>query len=115
MPDWLGLNPSELRHLAIITKPSATRDEFNQPIGTDTVAIPWVKVEAVTGREYVENSEVVSHITHIVTLRYTPAAIASGQTVNIGARKWTIQTFDDVELRHIKIILQCLEVNSANV
>lgn len=115
MPNWLPINPSELRHLATITKPSATRDEFNQPVGVDTVATPWVKVESVTGREYVDSNEVVSHITHIVTLRYTSAAIAAGQAVNIGARKWTVQTVDDVGLRHLIIKLQCLEVNSANV
>lgn len=115
MPNWLPINPSELRYLAVITKPSATRDEANQAVGGDIVATPWVKVKTITDREFVENAQVTSHSTHIITLRYTHALIASGQTLNIGARKWTIQTVDDVELRHLKIELQCLEVNSANV
>jgi SPP1 family predicted phage head-tail adaptor len=109
---WVGINPSKLRHKVQIQARSAAQDESGQELDTwTTIASPWSAIETVTQNQNFQQSQITAEVTHTVTIRYTAAPIVSGMRVLYGARIFKIQTRpDNVDERNLLLILHCLEI-----
>jgi SPP1 family predicted phage head-tail adaptor len=112
-------NPSigsgELAHLIEIQKPrTAPGDTFGQSITPaiyDTVLTVRAAIEAMSGAERNEMGQLVSEISHKVTIRWTPTFVGANFRVLWGTRVFTVQAVTNALERNRILELTCIEVN----
>lgn len=113
------VNPSvgagELAHLVQIQKPrTAPGDTFGQSITPDTwdtVLTVRAAIEAAGAGERNETAQLVSEVSHRVTIRWTPVFIGANYRVLFGTRMFAVQAVTDLLERRRVLVLYCSEVN----
>jgi|SRR5579859_4140946 len=119
MPTDLYMPAGALRHPVIIFTPSASADASGAPIQAwTTLLTARASIRTLTTREALQDSQLVSDVTHIITLRYVGNAnrIVSGQRVVrvIGGDVFLIQGVDNVLFRNRVLKLTCLIVDQTS-
>ncbi len=116
--DLLYINPGDLRHSITIEQPSATSDEFGQPISTwDVVLTTRAKIESTTSntyRELVKDGAIASQSTDVVTIRWPGASVdlEPGMRVIYGDNTLLVQAVDNVLRRNRVVKLFCMQVDA---
>lgn len=112
-------NPSigsgELAHKIQIQVPrTAPGDSFGQSITPDTwdtVLSVRAAIEAAGAGERNESAQLVSEVSHLVIIRWTPTFIGANFRVLFGARIFAVQAVTNLFERNRVLILRCNEVN----
>lgn len=113
----LVIPPGYCRFQVSVQMRSTTKDGGGDSTETWTDALTALAgITTQTQREAYQNgaaAQLVEQVVHIVTFRYpTPAVtIAGGMRVIFGARKFAVQTTENVQERNRVLHLMCLEVN----
>lgn len=124
MSDWkprdpLVINAGELRHQIVIQKQNYVPDAIgalsvNSP-SWSTVRTTWAAIYTAGGRETSMASQVVSSVSHVVKVRWTPIAIKANYYVLFGGRGFLVQYVENVAERNRVQLLYCLEVDGGGV
>jgi SPP1 family predicted phage head-tail adaptor len=89
---------------------SLTRDNEGN-FETDAVfAITWASILVLQGRELERAQQVVSEVTHKVTIPYQDG-VTSGMRINYGARVFRIEAVQDPDERQVDLQLLSIETN----
>lgn len=114
--DPLVIQAGELRHSVVIEAPDyATADTFGQsvvPSNWITVRTAYAAIYTAGGRETSMASQIISEVSHVVKVRWTPDAIKPNYRVLFGSRVFTVQYVENVLERNRVLLLYCIEVNS---
>jgi SPP1 family predicted phage head-tail adaptor len=112
-------NPSigagELVHAISIAAPDPAGDSYGEsivPAQWNVIRATRAAIATAGGRETNQASQLVSEVSHVVTIRYTPTLIAPGYQVQFGARRFRIQYVENVGERNRVLMLYCLEVDA---
>lgn len=119
MPTDLYMPAGALRHAVTILAPSASADASGEPVQTwSTLMTTRASMRALTIREQVQDSQLVSQATHMILIRYVGNAnrIVSGQRVVrvLGGDVFLIQGVDNVLYRNRVLKLTCLIIDAAS-
>lgn len=101
----------ELRQRVNIQAASAnTTDTFGHPIETwaDSITNVAAKIETPTGRKLELARQLVPTATHVITVRYRELDDELNR-IAYGERVFNIGHQNDVDERHVKLILTCTE------
>lgn len=112
--EWLGINPSELRHSVQIQSQSLGRDAAGQQLDTwTTVLTARASIQAVKQDERYEEGQLTAQATHIIKLRWPPnVTVKSGMRVVCDSHMYVINNSpENVQLRNILLKLKVLELN----
>jgi SPP1 family predicted phage head-tail adaptor len=113
------INPSisagELIHRVLIQAPR-TSDAGNTgmsitPDTWDTVRTTYAAIVTAVGSETSQSMQLVSEVSHIVKVRYTPTRIAANYRVVFGTRIFIVKYVENLRERNRVLLLSCLEVN----
>jgi head-tail adaptor len=118
---WLGINPSQLRHLVQIQQQGTAVDAAGGQSSTGwlTIRSPWASITAAAKKEDYQSAQFSSQVTDIITIRWAASpVIAPGMQVLFTDASGTthvyeIQAVDNVDKRNMLINLMCLEVNGS--
>ena len=104
------LHSGELRHLVTIQSSTYTQDAYGEPTSGKFAPVCQVhaKIEPFRGREAFEARQVVSDVTHKVTMRYFPDLTSTMQLEHNG-RTLRIQQITNLEERNVVHELLCVE------
>jgi len=104
------LQAGKLRHRIYIVRPNLTQDAAggSQPDDDSILATVWASVEALTGRELFSAQQLVSEVTHKITIRWLDG-IKSSMNVWFDGRQFQIQAIQNPDERHKLLILLCVE------
>lgn len=106
---------AEYPHYIAIERLSApkTQDESGEELSADgyweTVTEVWAKIEPVSGRDYFQNLQVQSALTHKVELRSFVDGVTPRDRVSFGDRKFNIAAVINQEERGRQLELMCSE------
>lgn len=110
------IQAGDLRHVVDIVAPNARQDSFGGNGGiTDASVVATVRasIEDFTGREAYSGQQVVSEITHIITIRWMPDIVAamSVRWFDERYRFFQIQDIRNPDKRHRRrmLALMCVE------
>lgn len=113
--DPLVVNGGELRHAVTVQSPqygtAGARGESITPSTWATVRTTRAAIYTAGGRETSMASQIVSEVSHVVKLRWTPAVIKANDRVVFGARYFTVQYVENVLERNRVLLLYCIEVD----
>ncbi|MDB6061562.1 MAG: phage head-tail adaptor [Verrucomicrobiaceae bacterium] len=103
------MRAGDLDKRAQIQRRSTAQDDFGQPLETYTdVVTRWIKIEPLSGREFISRSGEAADSTHKITLRpfngLTPA-----HRIVYHARIFDIQHVANIAERGVDMILICKE------
>jgi SPP1 family predicted phage head-tail adaptor len=118
---WLGINPSQLRHLVQIQKEGTAVDAAGgqSSTGWETIRSPWASITAAAKKEDYQSAQFSSQVTDIIAIRWAAApVITPGMQVIFVDSAYTthvylIQAVDNVDKRNMLINLMCLEINGS--
>jgi SPP1 family predicted phage head-tail adaptor len=116
--DPLILAAGDLRHSVSIQASSTSRDASGQLLQTwDTILTTHASIRSLTTRETVQDSQLVSQSTHMITIRYPGKSIrlVTGNKLVHGNNVYTIQEVDNVLSRNKVIQLRALVIDSDSV
>ena len=112
------LNPSiragELVHSIAIQQPEYSAGPSGMsvmPTGWTTVRSPMAAIYTAGGRETSMAAQIVSDVSHVVKVRWTPATIKANYRVAFGGRLFTVQYVENVLERNRVLLLYCLETD----
>jgi len=112
------INPSiaagELVHQVTIVSPSTAGDSYGQsvvPTIWNPVRTARAAIATAGGRETSAASQLVSDVSHVVTVRWTPDVIKAGFRVLFGSRVFTILYAENVAERNRVLLLYCQEID----
>lgn len=112
-----SLRAGALRHPITIDAPSTAPSSFGgsvSPTRWETVRTTRAAIEAAgkrKDRETAQAGQLISEVTHFVTVRWTPAAIRAGYRVVFGARYFTIELVENGLEQNRVLVLWCREVD----
>lgn len=116
--DPLALNPGDLRHrIAIQSQSSAQAPNTGEPSSQwNLVHETWAAILTPTSREMYQTGQAgqfVAQVTHLVKIRWPGVSVVlyGGMRVQFGARKFVVQTVENVQERNRVVNLLCVEVN----
>lgn len=109
---WPSLNPGTLRHRVQLQQESTLPDSFGQPQSTwTTVLTTWARVEAISMREMFQSNQLVSQISHAITMRYqSTVPVAPGMRIVFGNHTYKVQAINNIEERNIILRVLALEI-----
>jgi len=118
------IRAGQLRHAVQIMNLASEQDTFGGPVTADATVFATVpaKIEAVNGREMYAAQQVVSQVTHRVTVRWLAGVKAKMDvwfTENIGSpavpvtRKFQILDVQNPDEKHHVLWLMCIERNDS--
>ncbi len=108
------LNPGDLRHPITVQAPDGTPTTFGQsaaPTSWVTVLTTRAKIATAGGRETSAAAQIVSDVSHVVTIRYTSTVLKAGYQVLYGGRFFTVMYVENILERNRVLALYCREVN----
>jgi SPP1 family predicted phage head-tail adaptor len=110
MPFSTAIRAGRLRHRIQIVKPKLTQDATGGTVIDDDslVASVWAAIEPLTGRELYAAQQMVSEVTHKITIRWMDG-IKSNMNVRFGGREFQIQSIQNPDERHKVLILLSIE------
>jgi SPP1 family predicted phage head-tail adaptor len=111
----LAISPGELRHPISIQQPqyaAGSDGESITPSSWDDVRDANAAIYTAGGRETSQASQIVSEVSHVVKVRWTPTLIRANYRVVYGSRYFTVQYVENVLERNRVLLLYCLEVDS---
>lgn len=114
MTSDLSIQPGDLRHAITILAPSTAADAYGRsvvPQTWSTVRVTRAAIYTAGGRETSQASQLISDVSHVLVMRYTPDVIAAGYRVQFGTRIFTVQYAENVLERNRVLQLYCLEVD----
>ena len=113
--DALTMQPGELRHSVTIQTAAAAAPD---PNGLSVTPASWTLVRSTRaaiytagGRETSMASQIVSQVSHVVKVRWTPDVIKANDQLLFDSRTFTIQYVENVLERNRVLLLYCLEVD----
>jgi head-tail adaptor len=113
--DPLVIDAGELRHAVMIEQPQpGSSDTFGQsivPATWQTLRTCMAAIYTAGGRETSMAAQLVSNVSHVVKVRWTPDVIKAGFRVVFGVRFFTVQYCENVLERNRVLLLYCLEVD----
>lgn len=111
---WPSVNPGTLRHRVQLQQKSASQDAAGQPLTTwTTVLTTWARIEAITLREMFQANQLVSQISHTITMRYqSTVPVAPGMQILFGTHTYTVQAVNNIEERGVLLRLLCLQIGA---
>jgi SPP1 family predicted phage head-tail adaptor len=110
--NWPSINPGLLRHQIQIEAQTTATDGAGQRQDVWTVAFgAYAAIDALSWKELFQAGQDTSQVTHIVTLRWTNDPIFPGMQVIFGARRFRIQSVENVQELNVLVKLLCLELN----
>ena len=106
------LQAGKLRHRVEIIVPDNSQDGSGgiDPDAGTTLATVWASIEPVSGRELQGAQQIVSQVTHKITIRWLDGVQAL-QRVNFEDRVFQIQYIQNPNETHKMLILLCIERN----
>lgn len=110
----LALPPGSLRDQITIQAKGNQQDSFGAQAETwNTVLTTMAKIDTLNIREGYQPGQFVAEATHTISMRWPGAsiAIAGGMRIVTGARKFEIQSIENVQQRNRVLNLKCLELN----
>jgi SPP1 family predicted phage head-tail adaptor len=110
--NWPSINPGLLRHQIQIEAQTAATDGAGQRQDVWTTMFgAYAAIDTLSLREMYQSGQDTSQVTHRVTLRWTNDPIVPGMQVMFGARRFRIQSVDNVLELNVLVKLLCLELN----
>jgi SPP1 family predicted phage head-tail adaptor len=113
--DPLVIDAGELRHSITIQQPqygsAGARGQSVVPSSWAVVRTARAAIYTAGGRETSMASQIVSDVSHVVKVRWTPDAIAANYRIVFGSRVMTIQYVENVLERNRVLLLYCKEVD----
>lgn len=100
----------KLRHRINILAPSKTHDAAGQPGDPIAFSTAWAQITALLGRELAQAQQVVSEVTHRITIRYRKN-ITAEMFVQYQARVFQIQAVLNPDEQTKLLQLLCVERN----
>jgi head-tail adaptor len=115
MKDLLVIQPGTLRHSIQVQAPApGASDTFGasvEPAIWSTIVTTRAAIYTAGGRETSQAAQLVSEVSHVVTIRYTPAAIMPNYRILFGARVFSIRFVENVLERNRVLNIYCLEID----
>jgi head-tail adaptor len=113
---YLIVDAGELRHPITIKSPSSTPGPYGAsvtPSSWTEVRQTWAAIYTAGGRETSQASQLVSEVSHVVKVRWSPAVLKAGYQVAFGSRTFTVLYMENVLERNRVLLLYCKEVDGA--
>lgn len=109
------INAGELRQEIKICDADLNQDGSGGVVSTNATpfATTRAKIGTMVGKELEAAQQVVSEVTHKITIRYRPGIFAR-QVVLYGDRFFTIEYVSNVNERNVKLELLCIERNDSS-
>jgi SPP1 family predicted phage head-tail adaptor len=102
------MRAGKLRHRITIEAPTASQDEYGEPIPTwAPLFTVWAAREDLAGREYFAAAQIQSEVTTKFRIRHRDG-ITAKMRVNDGGRLYDIAAVQDPEGRGRELILLCV-------
>lgn len=99
-----------LRHRVDIQKATESQDAYGEPDKTWTIhATVNAAIEPLTGREFLQNRQIGSELTHQITIRYL-AGVTAKMRIRFGLRYFDIESVINENERNVKHVLMCKEL-----
>lgn len=113
--DPLIIDPRELWHFIRIQRASQTGDSFGKsinPVTWDEIFSTWAAIYSAGGREVAQASHIVSSVSHVLKIRWTPAIIArANHRIVFGPRYFTVGYIENVKERNRVLLLYATEID----
>ncbi len=109
-----SIRAGELCHSVTIQAPVYAADANGMavtPASWTAVRTTMAAIYTAGGRETSMASQIVSQVSHVVKVRWTPAAIKANYQVLFEGRTFTVQYVENVLERNRVLLLYCLEVD----
>jgi head-tail adaptor len=117
--DPLIVEAGELHHFITIQRASTLGDSFGQsinPVQWDDVFQTWAALYTAGGRETSMASHIVSAVSHVVKIRWTPTIIMrANYRVVLGPRYFTVAYVENVKERNFVLLLYATEIDRGGV
>lgn len=114
-PKWPALDAGTLLHQVQIQSQASTADSFGQPQQTwTTIRTACAAIATPSAREVFQAGQLTSQVTHMLTMRWSPTAIAPGMRAVFGSRTFKVQAVINVDERNIVTRLLCLELGATS-
>jgi head-tail adaptor len=114
--DPLVTEPGELHHFVRMQRASQAGDSFGKSINPaqwDEVWTGWAAIYSAGGREAAMASHIVSAVTHVVKIRWSPIVMMrANYRLVFGSRYFTVQYIENVKERNFVLLLYCVEIDS---
>ena len=114
----LAINPGELRNHIVIAEPVYGNDALGgksvNPTNWTSVRSTSAAIYTAGGRETSMAAQIVSTVSHVVKVRWSPIPIKAGFRVVYGSRYFTVQYVENVLERNRVLLLYCVEVNGGS-
>ena len=116
----LAISPGELKHKVQILAPGAAGDTFGQsvtPASWTEVREAPAAIYTVVGKETSQASQLISAVSHVVKVRWSPVTIKANYRVQQslwrtgGTKTYIVQWVENVLERDRVLLLYCLEVD----
>lgn len=100
-----------LRHLVEVQRVSVTTDTHGDQVKTwTTLVTAWASIEPLSGREFLQASQVMADVTALIKLRGRPDVVVTPKDrVVFGARIFDIRHIVDWQGRGVEWHLLCTE------
>jgi head-tail adaptor len=117
--DPLIIDAGELRHFIRIERASQTPDSFGKSINPatwDEVLTTWGALYTAGGRETAMASHIVSAVSHVVKIRWTPIVVLrANYRVLIGPRYFTVSYVENVRELNFVLLLYAVEIDKGGI
>ena len=122
MPQRTKIEAGKLRHTVQIMNLSKVQDSTGGPVTADATVFATVRasIETLSGRELYKAQQMVSQVTHLVTIRWYPGIQSrmlvwfsepvEGVTVT---RQFRILYTENPDEKHHVLLLYCIEVDES--
>lgn len=117
--DPLVIDAGELHHFIQIERASTQPDTFGKsvnPAQWDQVFTCWAALYTAGGREAAMASHLVSAVSHVIKIRWTPAIVMrANYRVVIGPRYFTVTHVENVKERNFVLLLYATEIDQGGI
>jgi SPP1 family predicted phage head-tail adaptor len=117
--DPLVIDAGELHNFITIQRASSAGDSFGKsinPVQWDDVYSGWAAIYSAGGREVAMASHIVSAVTHVVKIRWSPVVkMRANYRVVFRTRYFTVSYVENVKERDSVLLLYCVEVDSGGM
>lgn len=117
--DPLVIDAGELHHFIRIQRASQEGDSFGKsvnPAEWEEVYTGWAALYTAGGREAAMASHLVSAVSHVIKIRFSPAVVMrANYRVIIGPRYFTVAYVEDVKERNFVLLLYATEIDRGGI
>jgi SPP1 family predicted phage head-tail adaptor len=111
----LIIEPGELWNFIRIQRASRLGDTFGKsvnPVDWEDLFSCWAAIYSAGGREVAAASHLVSSVSHVLKIRYTPSIIVrANHRIIFGARYFTVGYIENVKERNRVLLLYATEID----